>query len=295
MTSDSKPIGLEQKYLKLAGLMILYLLGYLIISKFTSYLYFNKMGNLMFAGKQLNTNIPLYHLFLDAFLLPFFVLVFAIFKHQNLFTAMNFGKVNLKTVGIIAILTFFTSLFTSAFMKMPWSETFFPNVSMLLNTRLLAQHPLQFIIWWPLHCAIWREMLFRGVIYNEFKSAMPVSMAVILQGLMQGFLFFLFTQFDLVFYGLLGSVIFALVYTWCNSLWASIIAQMMLEGFLFIWKSTNYAIFTDTFAPIILGFSMVLILFSLLYLKEYRESVNQITNSSNGKKVSNSKTSTVNA
>lgn len=295
MTIDSKPIGLEQKYLKLAGLMILYLLGYLIISKFTSYLYFNKMGNLMFAGKQLNANIPLYHLFLDAFLLPYFVLVFAIFKQQNLFKAVNFGKVNLKTVGIIAILTFFTSLFTSAFMKMPWSETFFPNVSMLLNTRLLAQHPLQFIIWWPLHCAIWREMLFRGIIYNEFKSAMPISLAVILQGLMQGFLFFLFTQFDLVFYGLLGSVIFALVYTWCNSLWASIIAQLMLEGFLFIWKSADYASFTETSTPIILGCSMVLILFSLLYLKEYRESLNLTINNNTGNIVGNAKSSTVNA
>lgn len=295
MTSDFKPIKLEQKYLKLAGMTILYLLGYLIISKLTSYLYFNKMGNIIFAGKLLKANVPLYHLFLDVFLLPFFVLVFAIFKHQNLFKAVNFGKVNLKTVRIIAILTFFTSIFTSAFMKMPWSQTYFPNVSMLLNTRLLAQHPLQFIIWWPLHCAIWREMLFRGVIYNEFKSAMPISLAVILQGLMQGFLFFLFTQFDLVFYGLLGSIIFALVYTWCNSLWASICSQLMLEGFLFIWKSTNYAIFTQALTPIILGLSMVLILYSLLYLKEYRESVNLTINNNADKKLSHAKSSTVNA
>jgi hypothetical protein len=69
----------------------------------------------------------------------------------------------------------------------------------------------------------------------------------------------------------------------------------MLEGFLFIWKSANYAIFTDTFAPIILGVSMVLILFSLLYLKEYRESLNLTTNNNTGKKVGNVKTSTVNA
>lgn len=262
----------ESKYLKAAGLLILYLLLYLIIYQTCIFVYFQKMGKLVFAGKFLKDNIPLFHLFQDAFYLPVFMLVFALFKKKNLFKAVNFGSVNWKTVGILTILAFFVSLFTASFMKMPWSESLFPNVAMLLNTRLLAQHPLQFIIWLPLHCAIWREILFRGIIYNEFKQVMPFSLAIIFQGLMQGFLFFLFTKLDLVFYGLLGAIIFGLIYAWCKSLWASIIAQLLLETFLFIWKSANWSIFTKDTAPIILGCSMVLLALSLLYLREYTQS-----------------------
>lgn len=268
------------KYLKVAGLMILYIIAYFLVNKLATYLYFNVWGKCNFAGKQLKDNIPLYHLFLDMFLLPTFMLIFAVFKRQNLFKTVNFGKVNWHITGAIAILMLFVSLFTASFTKMPWSETLFPNVSGLLDGRLLIQHPLQFVIWLPLHCAIWRELLFRGIIMNEFKSVMPASLAIIMQGLMQGLLFFLFLKLDLVFYGLLGGIIFGIVYLWCKSLWASIIGQIFLELFLKLWNETNYVIFTKTTAPIILGCSMFLILLALLYLKEYVETttINDHTN-----------------
>lgn len=222
-------------------------------------------------------NVPLYHLFLDVAVIPAFVLIFVLLKRQNIFKAVNFGRVNWKIVGILAVLTFFCSLFTSAFMKMPWAKALFPDVAMLLTGRLLGQAMLQFAIWLPLH-AIWKEMLFRGIIYNEFRRAMPLTLAVILQALMEGLLFFKFIQFDLVFYAFLSSMIFGLVYTWCNSLWASFISQLMMEGFLLIWKVTNYAIFNETTTPIILGCSMILIVFTLLYLREYRESLKTVEN-----------------
>lgn len=263
-----KRFGLESKYLQAGGYSILYIIVYLTIFKITENLYFMKWGNVMFAGRQLQNNVPLYHLVLDVSVIPAFLLIFILLKRQNLFKAVNFGRVNWKTVGIIAVLTFFVSLFTSAFMKMPWAPKIFPNVAVILTGRLLGQALLQFAIWLPLH-AIWKEMLFRGIIYNEFRRVMPLTLALILHATMEGLLFFRFIEFDLVFYAFLSCMIFGLVYAWCNSLWASFLAQIILEGFLLIWKVTNYVIFTETTTPIILGCSAVLILYTLLYLREY--------------------------
>ncbi len=261
-----------KKYLKMLLFLFLYMGVYLIIATLCAQLYFTTWGDVVFLGKKLKDNVPLFHLFQDVPIMTAFLLISFLIKRENLFKTCNFSKVKLHSVGIIFVLCLGMSFFTASFIQLPWVQTSMPKISMLLGGRLLAQPWYQFIIWVPLHCAFFREVLFRGILFNEFKTALPMPIAVIMQGLMQGFLFFQFQDVGLVFYGLLGAVIFALVYQWCKSLWASILAQIFLETLLFAWNNTGTVLFNATSSPIILGFSMVVIIAALLYLKEYEQS-----------------------
>jgi membrane protease YdiL (CAAX protease family) len=261
-----------KKHLKMIGFVSLYMGVYLIIATLCARLYFMTWGDVVFLGIKLKDNVPLFHLFQDVPIFAAFLLISFLIKRENLFKACNFSKVKLQSVGIIFVLCLAVSFFTASFIKMPWVETGMPKISLLLGGRLLAQPWYQFIIWMPLHCAFFREVLFRGILFNEFKKALPLPIAVIMQGLMQGFLFFQFMELDLVFYGFLGAVIFALVYQWCKSLWASILAQIFLESLLLLWNNVGTYIFTKTSSPLILGFSMIVIIAALVYLREYEQS-----------------------
>lgn len=263
-----------KKHLKMVGLTLLYITVYFIIAKITSHFYFQVWGEFELFGKALKNNVPLFHLFFDLFLLPGFILVFAL-KKENLFKVCKFKKVDIHSLIVIFIIGFTASLFTASFIQIPWVDASMPNVSRLLYGRLLDQHIIQFLFWMPLHCAFIREVLYRGILFNELKKVLPFTIAIILHGLFQGFLYFQFQDFGLVFYSILGATIFALVYSWCDSLWASIFLQIVLESFLFLWKNVGKSIFTKDVSPFVLGCSMLLIISALVYLKEYRDSLKE--------------------
>ncbi|MBN2535924.1 MAG: CPBP family intramembrane metalloprotease [Spirochaetales bacterium] len=261
-----------KKYVKMFAFITLYSVVYFAIIKGAGFLYSEFLIKLPVIGNYLNNNLPMFHIFQDCFQVPAYILIFYLIKRKNLFTVCNFSRISIRTMLVIGVIGFGSSLFTTSLFQMPWVREGIPQLSGLLNDRLLAQNPVQFIFWVFLHAALYREILFRGMIFNEFKEVLPVTIALILQALWQGFLFFNFLSIPLVAYGFISCILFGLIYLWCKSLWASILGQVAIDVFLYIWRLTGNSIFNEATAPFILGAGMLIVVSALFYLKEFEES-----------------------
>ena len=133
-----------KKHLKMVGFTLLYITVYYIIAKTTAFIYFDKWGDFELFGLALKKNIPLFHLFFDLFLLPGFILVFAL-KKENLFKVCKFNKIDIHSLVVIFIIGLTASLFTASFIQISWVKASMPKVSELLYGRLLDQHFIQYL------------------------------------------------------------------------------------------------------------------------------------------------------
>lgn len=258
-----------KKYIKMLGYVLLISLTYLVLNKFAAFIYFYKLGELLGVGESLSKNIPLFHLFQDVIQVPFYILFFKYLKKQSMISACNFSPINKNAVITLIVVGLSISLFTGSLTRIPWVQTGMPNVGALLNDRLLDQNIFQFAIWVTLHAGLYRELLFRGMLFNEFRSVLPIPIAISLQGLMYGFLFFGFSSPDLVFYSFLTCLIMGYVYVWCDSMWAPVIMQVVSFTGLYILKRVGDAILVGESVAYVIGVAMILITAGMMYLMEY--------------------------
>ncbi|MFC5702237.1 type II CAAX endopeptidase family protein [Cohnella faecalis] len=147
------------------------------------------------------------------------------YRSVNLFELCGFSRISRSTVVQIAILSISMGLWVTSIAKIPYVEETFPQFDTLFNS-LVGGPLLPFIVFLLFH-SVYKEILFRGLIFNAFKTAMPLAVVFLLDALVYGQLFF---QWDpaLTIYGGMGTVIFGLLYLWYRSLWAPIVAQLGL-------------------------------------------------------------------
>ncbi|MDK8179806.1 type II CAAX endopeptidase family protein [Paenibacillus sp. UMB4589-SE434] len=117
---------------------------------------------------------------------------------------------------------------------------------------------------------IYKETLFRGLLLNEFRTVFPVWMAIVLQGIMYGILFF---QGDpvLSLYGFLGAVIFALLYVWFDSIWAPVIAQIACQGVQYVMWNSNLALKGLPLQITVMVVSILIIGVCMRYARRHRK------------------------
>lgn len=149
-----------------------------------------------------------------------------IFK-QNLFKEARFQKMDGSAISLSLWVGLGAGLFTVAFSQLPaiQSDQFkFQELFEYLN-RAEWYVFLVFLLLGN----VYKETLFRGLLLNSFRGVLPVTVAILLQGLLYGVLFFL-GDIPLSLYGFLGAIIFALLYVWFDSIWAPIAAQVACQG-----------------------------------------------------------------
>ncbi|RJX41194.1 CPBP family intramembrane metalloprotease [Paenibacillus pinisoli] len=181
---------------------------------------------------------------------PLMLLAWRFLFKENLFKAAKFRVMDRKSVGLALWIGLGAGLFTVAFSQLPAiaSENFkFRELFDYLN-RAEWYVFLTFLILGN----IYKETLFRGVLMNEFRRVFPVWLAIAIQGVLYGALFF-FGDIPLSLYGFLGAVIFALLYVWFKSIWAPIAAQIACQGSQYLlWhygpESDNVAVLSAAMA-----------------------------------------------
>lgn len=161
----------------------------------------------------------------DLIAVPIYFFILRRYRSQSLTAYCGFSRLDGRTVARIAALSVSMGLWVMSVAKIPDVENAFPQFDALFNSLVGGPLP-SFLVFLILH-SVYKEILFRGLVFNAFRSAMPLTAAFALDALVYGALFF---QADpaLTIYGGMGTVIFGLLYLWYRSLWAPIAAQIGL-------------------------------------------------------------------
>ncbi|MCY6355021.1 CPBP family intramembrane glutamic endopeptidase [Clostridium sp. ZS2-4] len=141
-----------------------------------------------------------------------FIVYYLLFKFEkeDLIKYCDFRKFKYKYILPIIFLTIGFTLMLSPISK------FEVNIYSMSKEGIIGF--LGLLIFVP----IFEEILFRGIIYNKLRENIDVFSAIIIQALIYGL--FHGNAFQAVYTGVLG-VILAIVYTWSDSIWTSILTH----------------------------------------------------------------------
>lgn len=255
-----------KKYLKMICNLLLYVGTYFIVIK--SLVAFGKgyILNKPYIGPWLNSNSLIVTVTSDLIQFAIFYFIFKKFKGKNLLEHVRLTqRISKKNIMIISVIGIASGFFTSSVIKLPVVTEKYSDLVGIMRYMFVDGGSLGIFLLFLIVGSVFKEILFRGLIFNEFKENLPVALAIVLQGLMYGLMFFSI-NLPLVFYGFFGAVLFALLFIWVKSLWASVIAQATCQGCMYILMLTQDSILNaDTAVPSII-ISSVIVLAASVYL-----------------------------
>ena len=103
-----------------------------------------------------------------------------------------------------------------------------------------------------------KEIYFRGFMFNELRSNLPIQWALILQALLYTSQVLMSAGIVLAVYAFLGSLLLGIIYYLGKSIWSSIIAGLCCTlSMAFVDRTIISKIFTNQNAGFLLGFSAI--------------------------------------
>ncbi|MBH5318586.1 CPBP family intramembrane metalloprotease [Paenibacillus sp. GSMTC-2017] len=201
--------------------------------------------------------------------LPLMYIAFKLIYKQSIFKEARFRKINKKAVSYAFLIGLGAGLFTVAFSQLPIILTDQYKFRELFDYLNRAEWYVFFTF--LILGNIYKETLFRGLLLNEFRKVVPLTVAIIVQGILYGALFF-FGDIPLSLYGFLGAVIFALLYVWFDSIWAPITAQIACQGLQYILWHHGPKITNVDYLYIIMAVSALIITIGIYLANRHRRS-----------------------
>ncbi|MFA9399359.1 MAG: lysostaphin resistance A-like protein [Clostridiaceae bacterium] len=186
-------------------------------------------------------------------------------KEENLIKRCKFKKISFKNGIYIFFITTFLGFFSLSLIY--YIERFFPSYSETSETIAGAYNSIFSVIIIIALIPIFEEILFRGLIFNELRHSLNITLSIILQAAIFG----IFHGNPLqAIYTFIAGTVFCLVYYWTDSLYSSILAHITynLMGSLLIPILFSY---TEKFVMIYFVLGLVLTLFTL---NLFRKSIN---------------------
>ena len=227
--------GSAMKYLKMAGNVILYVLILALVAKLIGV-----FMDVMYASKfretidMLNNTIFLHMVLLTIIPVLTYTLIFK-FRKESLLKFCKFKKMSSKSLILTLIIGIAMSIFSTHFISISSVVQNFPEFSEYLGVMEQGTVFTAMLILLPLF-PIFEEILFRGLVYNELKKGLPIVAALIIQAL-------LYVPFQpnipVAVYAFVGFVFYCLVYEWTDSIWGSMLAQLVSLYGIFIVKRSG--------------------------------------------------------
>ncbi|WP_026073913.1 CPBP family intramembrane glutamic endopeptidase [Acetivibrio cellulolyticus] len=267
-----------KKYLIMLGNLLLYIGTYFLIIKSLVFVGRNYVLPQPGIGPWLNKNSLVVTVTSDLIQFTIFYFMFKKLKGKSLFEHVKLTKkISAGNLAIISIIGISAGFFTSAVFKLPYITEKYPDLVAIMKFMFVDGGNVVVFTCFLLVGSVFKEILFRGLIFNEFRNAFPLALAVLLQGLMYGILFFSFSP-PLMVYGFIGAVLFTILYVLVDSLWAPIIAQATCQGSMYILMITgDVFVNKNTVIPLIV-ISMIIIVAGTVYMtKKTRKELNSIS------------------
>lgn len=165
------------------------------------------------------------------FAMPLYYFVLKIFYKKDLIAIAQFGRASARTHVLNVLLAVCMAVWVMSLFSIPEVKDAAPGFENIVGF-FLAQNAWVFFTFFVIN-SVYKEILFRALIFNELKSALPLPAAMIITGILYGFLFFS-GDIPLMLYGTAGAVIFGLIYVWHRSIWLTIVNEFVLFSAYYI-------------------------------------------------------------
>ncbi len=180
----------------------------------------------------------------------------------SLLAAANFSRISGRAIALSAVLAVGMGVWVMCLFHIPAIRSSSESFHSLIGF-FMKQGVLMFAIFIVVN-SFYKEILFRALVFNDARKALPFGVALVLTGIVYGQLFF---QLDpiLTGYGTAGAIIFGLLYQWYKSLWITIVNEFVL--FVTYYVLTN-AIGVPQGVPayILLGISSIIVIAAMYRL-----------------------------
>jgi uncharacterized protein len=261
------------KYVKMIGLVLLYTVipfGFFFLAILT-------FKNVKFLGSLYNLSPGAFWLMSDPLLITTFFLFFKFAKKQSFAKFANIVKIDLSRIIIFICFGLFLGLFSYSFVSLDIIRTNFKPLTDTIKGFIAVGNVFFLILLVPIN-STFKEVAYRGAIFNEMKGKIPLGIALIIQALCYTATVFPYSPMPVTIYALLGAIMFGLIYYLGGSLWASIITQFCTTFTLIaLNKSVLSKVFSNQVSVILVVISviMLLILFVVLIRKNKEKIVAQ--------------------
>ncbi|TYP79317.1 type II CAAX endopeptidase family protein [Paenibacillus methanolicus] len=175
-------------------------------------------------------------LFANALLaMPLYYVVLKRFYKKDLIAIAEFKKTTLSAQALSMLLAVCMGLWIMSLFTIPQVAKAAPGFDGIVGF-FLRQEPWVFFSFFVIN-SLYKEVLFRALIFNELRRAVPLPAAMAVTGILYGILFFS-GDIPLMLYGTAGAVIFGLLYVWHRSIWLTIVNEYVLfASYYIIWNS----------------------------------------------------------
>jgi Predicted metal-dependent membrane protease len=202
-------------------------------------------------------------------------------KNKNLWRECNFGGVKIKVIIFTVLLGVAFNCFFSIIDAITSFSSSFPDYAKAMEPLFGGDFGFILLINGA-GIPVFEEILYRGIIFNGLKKYLPLTAAVLIQGLIFGL--FHFNVVQGVYCTILG-IFAALVYQWFGSILAPIALHAAFNSFSVVMSRIgNGQIFAQYYLVILLGGGLLLG-FSLRWLYKSRKSPAVIVNNTGVKEV----------
>lgn len=257
-----------KKYLIMLGNLLFYIGIYFLVIKSLVYWGKNYILPQPGIGPWLNKNSLVVTVTSDLIQFTLFYFIFKKLKKKSLFDHVKLTKkISGINLAIIAVIGICAGFFTSSVFKLPYITEKYPDLVAIMKFMFVDGGNVVVFTCFLLVGSVFKEIFFRGLIFNEFRNNFPLVLGILLQGLMYGLLFFSFSM-PLMIYGFVGAVLFTVLYVLTDSLWAPIIAQATCQGSMYILMITGDTFINKNTVNPLIPISMAIIAVATVFLKK---------------------------
>ncbi len=171
----------------------------------------------------------------DAIAIALFIPLIRFFKRKSFVEHCRLKPLKAPTLVGILLLGIATGFITVCVFRITSVSSRYPELEAALSVLLDNGTPLIFLTFLLLN-SFYKEVLFRGMILNELLETTHLYIALIVQAVIYGVVF-LQTTYLLMIYAAFGGTLFAMLYLWYRSMWASVAAQVGSTGGLYIARN----------------------------------------------------------
>ncbi|MFS1513886.1 CPBP family intramembrane glutamic endopeptidase [Chengkuizengella sp. SCS-71B] len=256
-----------KKILKMIVLVSVYLATYFIVIFSTEVLFLDIVDFQNVHPFFVDNLGPSFLTLHDLIALPVYFLVLYLIHKKSLFKLSQFVKIQKRTVALSLLLGVCMGAWIMSIIQIPVIRDSYTQFEGLFSF-LLTGNFVFVVLFIALH-SVYKEIFFRGMIFNQLRNALWLPLAFLITGLIYGYLFF---QWDimLTIYGMLGAIIFNLVYIWYESIWATISVEFSLFMTYFILREMSYGY--GLLSNILLLVSSVAFIATMVILYKQRQS-----------------------
>ena len=160
------------------------------------------------------------------FILSFIILwaIFKFIKKKSIIEYCNFSRISLKNSVLMVYIGIGGFIFNTALINISFIDRNFPEFDASLKYIYEGSFVIFAILSAVIIGPIYEEILFRGVIFNELRSNIPLPVAIIIQSIMYGVLFF---NIPLGLFCFVAALLYSFIYIKLKTLWSLIILEFV--------------------------------------------------------------------